>query len=70
MDDGGPAFPFTFPREGDYIRDMSLRDWFAGEAMQGLLANPHRDYDPKDLAELAYSQAGEMLAARKKERAK
>lgn len=48
----------------------SLRGWFAGLAMQGLLANPHRDYDPKDLAELAYAQADAMIAELKKERAK
>ena len=36
---GGPAFPYTnysgFPESG-----MTLRDYFAAKAMQGLLANP------------------------------
>ena len=36
--DGGPAFPY-----GDSINDgdvgMSLRDWYAGLAMQGALSN-------------------------------
>jgi len=33
--DGGPAFP------GDgLVKGMSLLDWFAGQALKGLLANP------------------------------
>ena len=41
--DGGPAFPqspFTNPR-GDFDwghGGMSLRDWFAGKALEGMLA--------------------------------
>lgn len=39
--DGGPAFPragifpHTLPQDG-----MSLRDWYAGMALQGMLSNP------------------------------
>lgn len=36
--DGGDAFPCT-PSASGWIRGMSLRDWFAGMAMQGLIAN-------------------------------
>lgn len=38
---GGPAFP-VHPslREGAYGEGMTLRDYFAAKAMQGLLANP------------------------------
>lgn len=65
MEDGGQVFPragnesFT-PREG-----MSLRDWFAGMAMQGMLANTdltHHDSDA--IATLAYGLADAMLAER------
>lgn len=35
--DGGPAFPTVAKIEGGYI-GMSLRDYFAGMALQGLLA--------------------------------
>ena len=31
--DGGPAFPYTI---GDHV-GMSLRDWFAGQALVALL---------------------------------
>lgn len=39
---GGPAFPLQSigPEFDPGHSGMSLRDWFAGLAMQGLLANP------------------------------
>ena len=33
VDDGGPAFPVHGGRDG-----MSLRDWFAGMAVEGMLS--------------------------------
>ena len=62
--DGGPAFP----AEGGYDSGlhpnpgMSLRDWFAGQA----LANEYcrHDSDPDKVAEWAYHLADAMLAAR------
>ena len=40
--DGGPAFPHTFDMVygGNTRGGMSLRAYFAGKALQGLLANP------------------------------
>ena len=38
INDGGPAFPT--PPGTQYNDGMSLRDWFAGKAMQTLLADP------------------------------
>ena len=41
IDNGGPAFPFILqgPKiEGD-SQGMTLRDWFAGQALIGLLFN-------------------------------
>jgi hypothetical protein len=39
INDGGPAFPKT-GHPHDQIQDgMSLRQWFAGIAMQGILAS-------------------------------
>lgn len=42
MKDGGPAFPRPYSEdESVYYPDqegMSLRDWFAGQAMQGIIA--------------------------------
>jgi len=66
---GGFAFPQSHPdvAYSDYIGGgMTLRDWFAGQAIAGLLASPttRRDATPKDLAEAAYLTAYAMLAAR------
>jgi len=40
--DGGPAFPCVEPGElaDIHYHGMSLRDYFAGQAFMGLLANP------------------------------
>lgn len=38
IEDGGPAFPTRDNDNGYY--GMSLRDYFAAKAMQGMLANP------------------------------
>ena len=59
--DGGPAFPL--PSDGGRsihpaVRGMSLRDWFAGMALQGLISVPengaiHSPTDAKTAFELA-----------------
>lgn len=45
---------------------MTLRDYFAAKAMQGLLANPetNRNWLEHDNARYAYRQADAMLKAR------
>ena len=45
--DGGPAFPVPYSNEADGpmvmpTTGMTLRDYFAAKALQGLLANPER----------------------------
>jgi hypothetical protein len=69
-DDGGPAFPV--PDAYDRIYGMSLRDWFAGQAMAGILGGgfadtiPHYDLNGgRAAAAFAYQYADAMLAARK-----
>lgn len=75
MNDGGPAFPR--PIGGDISSDfndsqqgMTLRDWFAGMAMQGLctsmVLSPEKETPEMDklLAKEAYSVADAMLKAR------
>jgi cobalamin biosynthesis protein CobT len=48
---------------------MTLRDWFAGQALQGWLASFAPDENPKskDLAKFAYELADAILAEREKE---
>ena len=54
-------------KTGGYARDMTLRDHYAGLAMQGLLtAEIVGDYSNDHVAEIAYVIADAML----KERAK
>lgn len=69
-DNGGPAFPTQLdygPNGTHTIDGMSLRDWFAGQAMAGWLASygPDDAVKPKGVAELAYQVADAMLEARK-----
>jgi hypothetical protein len=63
--DGGPAFPEhdTF---GTNIPGMSLRDYFAGQALMGLLAaDTGGSWDKNRCAEAAYFLAEAMLTVRK-----
>ncbi|KAF0131121.1 MAG: hypothetical protein FD152_2053 [Xanthobacteraceae bacterium] len=43
---------------------MSLRDWFAGQAVAGLLSDPNVTSAPAEFAGAAYIIADAMLAAR------
>ena len=69
--DGGPAFPCQYVYE---MSGISIRDWFAGVAVTGLIN--HRDYsavfgdrnDLKMIAHIAYSIADAMLEERKRNR--
>lgn len=65
IDDGGPAFPLPHWQAGE-CRGMSLRDWLAGQALTGLLANPHASGDIGAIARGAYLQADAMLAELKR----
>lgn len=70
IDDGGPAFP-----SGDcawegapYEPGMSVRDWFAGQALGGI-CSATRDADYRwcdSYADMAYSLADAMIKRRKK----
>jgi len=81
-DDGGPAFPGQEINQ-QYANEpcshgMSLRDWFAGQALSAFLSNAQFEAyrqtldgtipdDVQDLAvaQTAYHYADAMLAARK-----
>jgi hypothetical protein len=43
---------------------MSLRDYFAAHAMQGMIAEPSLKATPEEFAERAYMVADSMLKAR------
>jgi hypothetical protein len=79
-DDGGPAFPGAAPMvamdQSGHLRrvedGMSLRDWFASMALQGIIACPEPAPDADNIEELtlilanaAYTYADAMIAARK-----
>lgn len=65
---GGPAFPTGtgWNHEGNWVGGgddgMTLRDYFAAQAMQGIQSRVN--WDIKAIAVLAYDQADEMLKAR------
>ena len=70
--DGGPAFPVTTEAcdRGAGI-GMSLRDWFAGQALNGWAAGRNndpawRDSKPETIACECYKYADSILAAREK----
>jgi hypothetical protein len=70
--DGGPAFPTTPENYFDmdpYGIGLSMRDYFAAKAMQGLVAasgdsTGNVDYNDDYLAKSAYAMADAMLKAR------
>lgn len=65
--DGGPASPVTNDAK-DGEQGMTLRDWFAGIALQGMCSNPNHDLDEiHDVAvRNAWRLADAMIAERSK----
>jgi hypothetical protein len=61
---GGPAFPGALDRH--HSEGMTLRDYFAAKALQGIIAtNSHFVKDAEALASKAYEFADAMLELRK-----
>lgn len=60
----------AFPSSGNGVYStepgMSLRDYFAAEALQGLISHPNRTNEIIILAEESYKMADAMMAAREK----
>lgn len=73
IDNGGPAFPLGNTPE-EWMNGMTLRDYFAAKAMQGMLAYPgceqrgshHNNNTAEGVAAMAYDYADAMLAMRTK----
>ena len=77
MKNGGCAFPMLDTTQADNINSlacvdcgMSLRDYFAGQALTGILAYPStehetaEDFDPAVVAGRSYAFADAMLKER------
>lgn len=68
--DGGPAFPThdadpgTDPRSQILSGGMTLRDWFAGQALNQASREIWAEHKPEDVAARCYMLADAMLAAR------
>jgi hypothetical protein len=60
------AFPIAIPAGCEGYEDgMTLRDYFAGQALAGITADPSvEDMDQNEIAEAAYLYADAMLKAR------
>ena len=59
-----PAFPIKdFPYQESHD-GLSMRDYFAAKALQGMLAETSLKATPKEFADQAYELADAMLKAR------
>ena len=62
---GGPAFPAPAFAENITTQGMTLRDYFAGQALAGMFADRNRSLTQEHhMAHDAYLIADAMLAAR------
>ncbi|MDP3936705.1 MAG: hypothetical protein Q8R92_01060 [Deltaproteobacteria bacterium] len=62
--DGGAAFPSS-NEDGDLVVGMTLRDWFAGQALIGLLSQGSQTVRwHNENGAIAYQAADAMLAHR------
>ena len=66
-DAGGWAFPAQHFDLAEHEHGMTMRDWFAGMAMQGMLACPIQPQSGPDMyARDAYALADAMIQERSK----
>jgi len=68
INDGGAAFPYGQKNHTERSSEgMSLRDWFAGQAMTAIIGILHCAPDTfKEVSGRAYTMADAMIAAREK----
>ena len=67
INDGGPAFPFAATDQSNVklqAQGMTLRDYFAGQALAGAMADHTWSSEKYQTAEWAYAIADAMLEAR------
>jgi hypothetical protein len=67
IDDGGSAFPYQYEYDGIPVvcPGMTLRDWFAGQALASMVHKFPENIIWSNVAFEAYEAADAMLAARK-----
>jgi hypothetical protein len=63
---GGHAFPTLFiePEHGSGYAGMSLRDWFAGQALAGLIGKLGSDKEWHLVGDYCYHAADKLIVAR------
>lgn len=78
QDIGGSAFPVVLDGANDYADGMTLLDWFAGQALVGVMygvegvgsMTPERRAEAwADVAQLVYEVAAAMVAEKRKREA-
>jgi hypothetical protein len=70
INSGGNAFPYCVwvgDHHNGHNTGMTLRQWFAGMALQGLLANPSVILKQTDIPELSFEYADSMIRVGKGE---
>lgn len=67
VDDGGSAFPdIRNAIDWKYQPGMTLRDYFAGMALQGIIAHVDKSVTVEVISDYAYYQADAMIERRKR----
>jgi hypothetical protein len=66
--DDETAFPVAIGQTAADMKGMSLRDWFAGQAMTAMLSleDVHLNYGESEVAVMSYQQADAMMDVREK----
>jgi hypothetical protein len=72
IETGGPAFPQGIDQGAseagfpivEITGGLTIRDYFAAKALQGLLGYPHTTTDVDDFAQTAYRHADAMIKER------
>ena len=63
-----PALPISRELNGELVyqsKGLTIRDYFAAKAMQGMLTDPNMTLDDNKLSVWSYKMADAMLEARK-----
>ena len=60
---GGPAFPMSHEQKQTGVWGLTKREWFAGMALQGLMANRSAIVKQLHIPELCFEYADAMIRA-------